>query len=385
VIEDNEFLVGGTTGVFVGTSPVPGARFTIRGNRFEGGLTGVFAAGATPWIEVLDNVFQDHPGWGAVQFQGGARGRIAGNTFSGCGFQGCIRAIQTPAAEVEENSISQAYSGAELNFAILAFAASPGASVTIRGNRVEGTGIVGPQHVFAEGIVATGGTATVAENFVTGARRGIVRNDAQGGAVRDNEVSPCGQNCITITNTVGQTVVRGNRLVAIRERGTIIGILANAAAGSGTVTIVENQVHGLEPPTNPADPSTFPLVAGIQAGAWPPGGSGAPGAWVTVLNNHVRHATAALVAAHGGRLQGADNRVEDSHLGISARDHGVNTITRSDFERVHVSLSGDGTLAVPCNWWGSAAGPTATTAAPASAYSPWATQPIAGRPAVACP
>ncbi len=97
--------------------------------------------------------------------------------------------------------------------------------------------------------------------------------------------------------------------------------------------------------------------------------------------------------AHPATLTGADNVITHTYSPFTGGGNpsGMSlSMTRNDVLDYLVPLANpwgafiESGLTLKCNYWGSATGPAAVTQF-ASAYVPWATQPIANRPAQTCP
>jgi hypothetical protein len=88
----------------------------------------------------------------------------------------------------------------------------------------------------------------------------------------------------------------------------------------------------------------------------------------------------AIQAGNGSTVSGSDNRISGVNFAFNAI--GSVSMNRNDITTFGTAINGGAFANLRCNWWGSVNGPTG--ASPASIYAPWATEPIAGRPAVVC-
>jgi hypothetical protein len=88
----------------------------------------------------------------------------------------------------------------------------------------------------------------------------------------------------------------------------------------------------------------------------------------------------AIQAGNGATIFGSDNRISGVNFALNA--FGIVDMHRNDITDYGTSINGGLLSDLRCNWWGSVAAPS--TGAPASSYTPWALEPIAGRPAVGC-
>jgi hypothetical protein len=414
IIEDSRFnsVAGGPTpsGLPIGfvsagaatSNARPTAKFIARRNVFAGGHWALISTGAA--AEFIDNSVSNM-GTGGIQFENGARGLMQGNTVERCGVRRCIGVAASRGVVVRDNTVRNEHPRA-VRAGIQLF---NGGDVVAEGNQVLGSGGFGrnpADHAFEFGIDVSGGnppfamTASVTGNRVSGANQGIALGGVKNGQVAGNTVEPCGAwSCITVHGSAVQganVVVRGNVLRSVLARRTFFAVQSGWSAGSGALSVVENDIAGAAAPADPAAPSTYALDIAFQNGTWyPPGLEGVPlGASVDFSRNRVSNAAVGVRAFHGGRIHGRDNIFSTIHGEVfGAHDRGVNALQFNDVGgyRFALSISGSplkdvehrGTLDVRCNYWGGGA-PVGTGIAPASAYSPFSARPIAGTGATGC-
>jgi hypothetical protein len=201
------------------------------------------------------------------------------------------------------------------------------------------------------------------------------------GHVAANTAERCGTaGCIRAVR-YGNVEIVGNRVTANVARLTNWGIFASAEPGQGTVVIRDNQMLGQGEVPNRTDPST-------AAYAWRVAGIEVTIGSATVTGNTVVNAnTGILSRAFNAPLtiSGSDNVIDFVHTGLIAQPGTTLALERSNLTGYVVPMGGPGTFRLPCNWWGDENGPVnVPDYIPASAYTPFATQPVAGRANVGC-
>ena len=387
-VEDCVFQLAAesTAGVFGGPSNVAAATLAVLNSSFRGGAIGVFAARA-PLVDVRDSHFADHS-FSGIQYQDGSAGRIQGNTAERCGPNGCIRVHAPRGVEIVGNQVRNEMAR-EVAFGIRAFA---GGTIRIAENEVVGLG----GDAFGVGIEVRGTAAKVLGNRVGGATQGIQFWRVPVGEIARNVVEPCGAiSCINIREGGGNLLVTANTLRSVPGRKTPGAILTDWPAGSGSLVITDNDIAGVGAPSNPNDPRTYPIRFAFQNIGWGAFGTEgvARGEPVEFSRNRISNAELGVRAERGGVVVGRDNTFITVYNVLSATDRGINRLRFNDVDGYVVSLriAGSpvadaphvGTLEVTCNYWGGGP-PQDTGTIPASAYTPWATSPIANTGASSC-
>lgn len=397
IISDCEFSVaGGRTGVYAGASTTPDAYVSITGSKFSGGDMGVFFANAR--AETRLSTFDNHA-FSGIQYQGGSRGTIEGNTSTRCGIQGCIRLQGPVGVTVTGNRMSNVV-GREVRWGIIAFGAG---TATVRDNEVIGTGVVEDRsrpetHTARTSAWTTGiimdrlTTASVSGNHVVSAHMGV-SYFRTGGNITGNELAGCGHTCVAATYPLSDVMIADN---VIRADGavriTLTGIYALTPPLGAAVFARNNQILA-SAPGDASQWATYSIAMGIQAAGWGTGSNAADrvsGRAFEATGNVVRNAQNALTANFGGVLAGRDNIVDVAFVGLLAATSPDGPAARNESQRndisAYVGLSGGGNFVAKCNWWGTTAGPSRVNSSivPSSSYQPVAAEPIAGKAGVTC-
>jgi hypothetical protein len=105
-IEGSSFTLGRDvlSGVLAANPATPTALATVRSGTFIGGTVGVFATQSAR-VDVFESSFSDH-GFGSIQYQNSATGRIDGNTVTECGLNGCINVVAAEQVEIVGNQLA---------------------------------------------------------------------------------------------------------------------------------------------------------------------------------------------------------------------------------------------------------------------------------------
>ena len=379
-----------------GAGASPNAHFVARRNTVSGGHHGLVASVGN--ADFIGNTLSGFA-TGGIQFDNNASGRIADNTISECGAERCIGAFNSVRGVTIANNVVSNAHPRRVRSAIQAF----NGNVTIEDNQVIGTGGEGrnlQDHPFEFAIDVNGLTnVTIARNVMGGASTGITVAFVARGLVDQNRVDPCGaQNCIVVFGTTNNADVRVTRniLRSIPERRTFFALHSNWHASSGTLSFTDNDVSA-PPPGDPTSPATYALDIGFQNSTWvTPGAEGIPrGAAVEFSRNRITNAGVGARAFHGGVIEGRDNvftRIFGEVFG--AHDRGINLLQFNDVIGYEFPMGAGGspvadephrgTLEITCNYWGGDAPWNVPPNIPASAYTPYATSPIAGTGATSC-
>jgi hypothetical protein len=198
------------------------------------------------------------------------------------------------------------------------------------------------------------------------------------GRIEDNVFTNCGSSgCIRVLTAGGVTVAR-NRLEAQDQSVTLgaITLQATAAYPNAAPIIIEDNVI-VSRRTGAAESTAAGWM--FQSGIY----VSDPNLRTSIIRrNHVTDAYSAVTST--GSLTATDNWFSGGFYALRQTTLRDVTFQRNDA----VGLLGSFTVptagtSVQCNWWGSAAGPTAPPASSQGLYTPWATEPIAGT-SVAC-
>jgi parallel beta-helix repeat protein len=393
---------GTALGINATTSTVPEGQLIVEKTTFVGGRFGVIAQGTT--AHVRGSRFTEGS-VASVQYTLGSHGTIENNEIDGCGSNACITVFDPAGIEIAGNTIHHPVGTARAG--ILALTTNPGSySVSIRDNELVGTGVQ-PDDAdpyggspfgrpvsasgLSHGIWVTGSaTATVEGNRVSGAHWGIIFETGGSGRIIGNRVWDCGGVCITASRPTALTVIEDNLVsgdVGFRRAGS--GIFAWRQQPDAAITIHHNSVTGNRNAGDPADGLSYAFRNGIQVISWNPY-SAEPGSMVTgdvveVNGNSVTDVGIGFLAYFGGAISAHDNVLTGMAQGFVAGDElSAMQVNRNDVLDAVRSVDGAGVIDARCNWWGSAGGP-GPAGVPAGVYTPWATEPIANRPAVQCP
>jgi hypothetical protein len=380
----------------------PGSNFIVRRNIVVGGHWAIMASRAR--AQFVGNTTRGQA-TGGIEFDGSS-GLIEGNTVSECGQEYCILVLEAPGGVAVVGNTVRNEHPRRVQTGIGVFG---GGTVRIEDNQVIGTGGSGRSpgdHAFAWGIHMTGAAAeqqhaTVLRNRVSGANDGLKFVNVYRGRIEGNIVDPCGAgSCIGVwgTDVSGAAIeVRSNTLRSVLGRRTFFAIQSMWVSNAGTLAITDNDIAGATAPGDPASPASYSLDIAFQNGAWwPPGTEGVErGAPVEFSRNRITNAAVGVRAFHGGVVEGRDN-VFTTVYGevLGTHDRGVNRLQFNDVNgyQFSLALSGSpvadvphrGTLDVRCNYWGGGAPVAVSPTVPASAYTPYATTPVAGTGATTC-
>lgn len=240
-----------------------------------------------------------------------------------------------------------------------------GARVVLRDNEFRGSRV---------GVLAVGAPRVDVLDNVLGsfALGGIEFLSGSSGRIAGNTLTDCGSaHCIAAFDYGGADVV-DNVLVRDASGRTQHGIIVSARLGQ-PVGVANNSITGTV--TGPrADPMSYTFgVAGIRVE-----GGGA----VSLAGNTVTNAYRGLDAGPGTPITATHNTMRVTHTAVRGS---TGVATENDFEDYVLPFEAVDAARLPCNWWGSAAGPQNVPAdVPASLFTPWATAPIANAGQPAC-
>lgn len=344
----------GNFGLNIGPSTTAGAGVIVRHSSFTGGQVGAIANGSGAHMEVYNSTTSDQAHSG-IQFQLGATGRAEENKLSECGVLGCIRMVLTGDVVVKANTMTLRRSRGQ-QAGIFARPNGAGATITIDANQIVDT---------RDEFDATGGAPT-------GIRGGGDGNIV----VTNNHVD--GLNGIGLT---GGTSIRieHNDIRVMPGDHVFDGITVNTdPAILRRIVVRANSIIGAGVPSDASDPNAYLFTdGGIEIDAVPVSGGPAIPQTVDVSGNTIRNALRGITAFAGASVVGKDNVVSVAFFGLTSYTGSQNAVTRSDITSYFAATDGDGVFTIPCNWWGSAAGPHDPGTAALSSFVPWATRPIA--------
>jgi hypothetical protein len=264
------------------------------------------------------------------------------------------------------------------------FEVSGTSGVTAQGSTEEGANVTVQASTFVSAPPNLGTVGTFAINtdfdvlsseFSGFSFSGIQYQTGATGRVEGNTVTDCGLNgCIRTVNLNGATVEIIDNYVSVNfgssARWGIVG-------DDGPMVIQDNTVTGVGNGADLTDRASYPFQAGIRIGLVALGSPG-PGNATTLSGNTVTNA-AVGIQTDTAEVAGSDNFITTVHTGIEDLPGSVGFITESDVTGYQFAIDGLGNLDLTCNWWGSAAGPTAVgVSITADVYTPFATGPIAG-------
>jgi hypothetical protein len=240
-----------------------------------------------------------------------------------------------------------------------------GAHVVLRDNELRGSRV----GVLAIGAPRVDVLANVLGSFALG---GVEFLSGSSGRIAGNTLTSCGSaHCIAAFEHGGADVV-DNVLVRDPLGRTQHGIILSARPGVPT-DVANNSITGAV--TGPrGDPLSYTFsVAGIRVD-----GRGA----VSLDGNSVTNAYRGLEAGPETPITATHNSVRVTHTAVRGS---AGLATENDFEDYVLPFEAVTAASLPCNWWGSAAGPQNVPAGtPASLFTPWATAPIANAAQPAC-
>jgi hypothetical protein len=225
----------------------------------------------------------------------------------------------------------------------------------------------GGHELFVNGVTLTGQT----DGFAAAIDFGV----AVSGVIDGNTLNGCSNACISVGGndpTQGSTLIRNNLLYV---DATVFTAEAIRVWG-GSVQVLNNHIEGQGGTNDPADPNTW----AIHSSAVLVANTGS----LEISGNNIFNAFRALIfESQVGTVTGSDNVVDNSSTGIEVDDVASLSLNYSDFTDVAGNWIGDPDADVTCNWWGDPANLPVGAYDP-SAYTPWATAPIANGAGGAC-
>ncbi|HEY5491690.1 MAG TPA: right-handed parallel beta-helix repeat-containing protein [Gemmatimonadaceae bacterium] len=305
--------------------------------------------------------------------------RIRGLQFQNGKYQEILLSGSTDSVVIEK---SEFYPGSDLPDApwglYAGIAVGPALSVLIQDNAFHG-GDVGVHVHGSNGISILNNTFS-SENFA------LHLGDNSGLRIADNTISGCGPNyCIGIFDNLAPAA--GSLTELLRNSIHVNFSRATREAvylGTATARVEGNEIVAAGGSTDPADPSTWPIwVSAIHVGGK-----------VTLLGNRISGAWIGLVFQGSAvSATGSDNTISRVGSVLALGDAAAVTLNGNDFTgysspiSIWYSTNTMGPVSLRCNWWGSTDGPQNVNWVAGqwpTMYTPWATQPIANQPAVAC-
>lgn len=291
---------------------------------------------------------------------------------------------------VEIDSVTITSVDSAHTFAVRTAPASTGSQLDFKRSSITGV---------AMGVSVAGGTVNVSESAFAETGQGVLMSTQ--GHVDKNTFGSCSVWCVGVSGRGGVTV-----------SGNTIGIPAGPPVGSAIQvqvggpqpgpqlpTLIENnEITGVASAT-PDQMTSWVLERGV--GVFTSAGS-APGS-ITVVGNRITRVKSAIAmySINGTVIDAHDNVIDGVFTAVHGDGNPLNpapinaviTFHRNDVTNAIRSFgpwAGLVTLDATCNWWGSAAGPQnmlwpiGVPLSP-SVYTPWATEPIAGKSNASCP
>ncbi len=257
-------------------------------------------------------------------------------------------------------------------FAYEAFASdATGHGITVTGSAFAGG---------ATAIAGAGGDLTIIRNTFRGQSDLAVRwAFGTSGRVEGNAFSDCGLpfGCIGAFSTRSIDVT-GNTIMADISRPLFSTIFINSDAA----TVEGNTITGTGGGGDRSDPHTYPIQnSAIQVAS----GS------ATISRNNVRNAFQGIIFTPftGTAVDNVIDHTWAAFFGGGDPGTSFAHVNRNDVTDYVVPLVNAGVFGLgdfTCNWWGSPDGPhNPSPDFTPSMFTPWATQPIADKPAVSCP
>jgi hypothetical protein len=368
-LEDVDFQVeDGVTGLrFIGTGA--GETLAVNGGSFVGGFTAIWGQAARLMVD--GTAFSGQGGFGVY---GGLAADVAvrGASFDGCG-RSCIYVFgltEPGPVVVSWGSLLVDDVDATDCGALACVYAVNGVEATVTGSRLSNASPNGTVHPTQHHVV-----------FFWLSR----------GEIADNVIDGCGLGqCITVSGSSDADIV-GNQITAYGDQRTRIGIVVSdgflGSHRASTARVLGNRVIGVG--GNPAN------VGGHAIGCEEWGQGCGPvvvegGSQVQLSSNELANGNMGIYVRTGASVTGRDNRVSQVGRGIAIYNDGSHADLRFNDITGATILDIDHSAATPgsdlsCNWWGSAAGPSAVASPQAPGiYTPWATQPVAGTGATSC-
>lgn len=251
----------------------------------------------------------------------------------------------------------------------------------------------------AMGVSAAGGTVNVSESAFAGTGQGVSMSTQ--GRVDNSTFSSCSIWCVGVMGR-GGVIVSGNTIAILAgpRVGSAVQIhVGGPQPGPQLPTLIENnEITGVASAT-PDQMASWVLERGV--GVFTNAGSAAGS--ISVVGNRISRVKSAIaVYSINGTVVDAHDNVID---GVFTAVHGdgnplnpapINAVIyfrRNDVTnaiRAYGPWAGLVTLDATCSWWGSAAGPQNMlwpigVPLDPGVYTPFATEPIAGRSTVSCP
>ena len=242
------------------------------------------------------------------------------------------------------------------------------------------------------GVFAVSGVVDVSDSYFLHGDRPLIYSLPTGmpalagrGVAERNVFDGCGAfGCIRLLGG-GNITLRDNTisggLLAIGPRIGAIVVGQTAFATAGEVHLIGNRILGSPKAGAPELADSYTDAAGIAVTTLHP----YP---ISARENHIEGVFTGLNVTSGNPIVDAhDNTVRGGAYAVSATIPTRLTFTRNDAVDLARSMRGVAPAVghYRCNWWGSAIGPVLPDPLiPGAAYTPWATQPIAGKPEVTC-
>jgi hypothetical protein len=258
--------------------------------------------------------------------------------------------------------------------------------VLIRQSDVASAKVVLRRNVFTGGkwgvLVESAGSVEVLDNKFIDQTPSYAAGNAnialhRGGpyVVRGNVVDGCALACISAYQTTAAEIA-DNTLETPVGRDSRVGISLLGA----NANVVGNTIRGVGAVTNRTDANRYAFTGAAFHILL--GGS------ATINRNFISNAYSGFWS-NDAAASGSDNIVTLVHYGVEASAAGL-SLHRNDFtDYIIAMLVNPSTPNSPgflsCNWWGSVDGPKTLASPNPAHYTPFAREPVANKPGVACP
>ena len=400
IVDSSTFTVssGGFASARAGASTVPGARLSVQNSAFTGGNRALGSGGGT--LDVIDNMFNDQTDR-ALQFSSGS-GLVQGNVMTNCGGLACIRPFQSDITVIGNTITGVGQSTALFSsssnvvftdnivsgdFTFSAVQLQGQSTGRVEGNTISGCGPRGCLRVFGGNVDFINNQLADATTDVDPFNHNLILfASGATGRIEGNTIDGCGVgSCILVIGGAVVYVV-ANDITIYEAHGTRFGIDGfggidpnDPASTPPTLFIEDNTIVGVggTSETDPNNPSAYAIKeSGIKI----------ENGTATVFRNSVSNANSGFLAVNGGTFtDGSDNVLDQVLTGVASFNQSAATVHSSDFTNYRIALEGEfGAGSLTCNWWGSVLGPVNTQGVNQNAFTPWATEPVAGTSATEC-
>ena len=247
---------------------------------------------------------------------------------------------------------------------------APGARVEVTNSTFEGLGIA----VFAVGPVET----NVRSSTFDRTQNGPITYSSQWpwGSATDNVMTNCRNGgCIRVFSVGAPGLVFARNRIESTNYAVPLGAIRLGPSpnnAQGPITVEDNVIV-----SRVVGDMSFQNGWGFPAGVDILAQQHAQNA-ITIRRNRITQAYSGVTSVLKATL--TDNVIEQGVIAFRQNSANPLTVHRNDFIGLAQSFTAPASAGdYQCNWWGGASGPfSPPPAVPASAYTPWATEPIAG-------